>query len=128
MTGASNQKIADKLRELADLLEQQGANSFRVGAYRRAAETAAAHEEDLTAVLARDGLDRGEERLAMLAHLLLVLEQRSREAAPLVAAEQALLLQQLPLGLQLLSHALDLALQTLGAALAVEPPLLQLDA
>ena len=30
MTGASNQKIADKLRELADLLEQQGANPFRV--------------------------------------------------------------------------------------------------
>ena len=57
MTGASNQKIADKLRELADLLEQQGANPFRVGAYRRAAETAAAHEEDLTAVLARDGLE-----------------------------------------------------------------------
>jgi putative hydrolase len=57
MTGATNQRIADKLRELADLLEQQGANPFRVGAYRRAAETAAAHEEDLTRVLARDGLE-----------------------------------------------------------------------
>jgi len=32
MPGARNQKIADKLRELADLLEQQGANPFRVGA------------------------------------------------------------------------------------------------
>ncbi len=57
MTGARNQKISDKLRELADLLEQQGANRFRVGAYRRAAETVAAHVEDLTEVLARDGLE-----------------------------------------------------------------------
>ncbi len=57
MPGASNQKIADKLRELADLLEQQGANPFRVGAYRRAAETVAAHPEDLTEVLERDGLE-----------------------------------------------------------------------
>ncbi len=57
MTGASNQKIADKLRELADLLEQQGANPFRVGAYRRAAETVAEHPEDLTEALARDGLE-----------------------------------------------------------------------
>jgi DNA polymerase/3'-5' exonuclease PolX len=48
MASASNQKIADKLRELVDLLEQQGANPFRVGAYRRAAETAAAHKEELT--------------------------------------------------------------------------------
>ena len=57
MPGASNQKIADKLRELADLLEQQGANPFRVGAYRRAAETVAAHPEDLTEVLERGGLE-----------------------------------------------------------------------
>ncbi|MHA1154358.1 MAG: helix-hairpin-helix domain-containing protein [Alphaproteobacteria bacterium] len=57
MTGASNQKIVDKLRELAALLEQQGANRFRVGAYRRAAETVAVHVEDLTEVLARDGLE-----------------------------------------------------------------------
>jgi putative hydrolase len=57
MTGASNQRIADKLRELADLLEQQGANPFRVGAYRRAAETAAAHGEELTEVLDRGGFE-----------------------------------------------------------------------
>jgi hypothetical protein len=32
-----NQAIAEKLLEIADLLEQQNANPFRVGAYRRAA-------------------------------------------------------------------------------------------
>ena len=36
MAKASNQKIAHKLRELADLFEQQGANPFRVGAYMHA--------------------------------------------------------------------------------------------
>jgi hypothetical protein len=34
-----NQQIADKLREAATLLAQQGANPFRVQAYRRAADT-----------------------------------------------------------------------------------------
>ena len=34
-----NQRVADKLREVADLLEQQGANTFRVRAYRNAADT-----------------------------------------------------------------------------------------
>lgn len=57
MHSASNQKIADKLREMADLLEQQGANPFRVGAYRRAAETVVAHPEDLNSLLERGGLD-----------------------------------------------------------------------
>jgi hypothetical protein len=36
-----NQQIADKLRELAALLEAQGANPFRAGAYRKAADTIA---------------------------------------------------------------------------------------
>jgi len=39
------------------LSKKQGANPFRVGAYRRAAETAAAHGEELTEVLDRDGLE-----------------------------------------------------------------------
>ena len=36
-----NQAIADKLREAAALLEAQGASPFRVGAYRKAADTVA---------------------------------------------------------------------------------------
>lgn len=36
-----NQQIADRLREAATLLEAQGANPFRVGAYRKAADTIA---------------------------------------------------------------------------------------
>ena len=52
-----NQDIADKLREVADLLEQQDANPFRVNAYRRAANTIAMHLEDVTALFEREGLD-----------------------------------------------------------------------
>ena len=36
-----NRQIADKLREAATLLEAQGANPFRAGAYRKAADTVA---------------------------------------------------------------------------------------
>jgi hypothetical protein len=52
---APNQTIADRLREAADLLERQAANPFRVGAYRRAADTVAALAEDVAALLAREG-------------------------------------------------------------------------
>jgi putative hydrolase len=57
MVDTTNQRIVDKLREIADLLEQQGANPFRVGAYRRAADTVAGHPQDLGLVLERDGVD-----------------------------------------------------------------------
>jgi putative hydrolase len=50
-----NPQIADRLREAADLLEQQRANPFRVHAYRDAAETVAHLGVDLRDVLARDG-------------------------------------------------------------------------
>lgn len=43
----SNQDIAAKLREYADLLEQQGADTFRVGAYRRAAQTISTLQEEV---------------------------------------------------------------------------------
>ena len=36
-----NHPIADKLREAAALLEAQGANQYRAGAYRKAADTTA---------------------------------------------------------------------------------------
>jgi hypothetical protein len=52
-----NQNIADKLREVADLLEQQDANPFFVNAYRRVANTIAMHPEDVTTLFEREGLD-----------------------------------------------------------------------
>ena len=38
---AENQDIAQRLREMADLLQAQGANPFRAGAYRKGADTLA---------------------------------------------------------------------------------------
>jgi len=52
-----NQAIAEKLLEIADLLEQQNANPFRVGAYRRAARTVAAHPEPLSDLTEREGVE-----------------------------------------------------------------------
>ena len=56
-TDQTNQRIADKLREMADLLEQQGGNPFRVGAYRRAADTVAHLDRDLVSILDGEGVD-----------------------------------------------------------------------
>jgi len=47
MTSPLNQQIAMKLAQAADLLEQQGANPFRVTAYRRASDTIARLEQDI---------------------------------------------------------------------------------
>jgi Holliday junction resolvasome RuvABC DNA-binding subunit len=52
-----NQAIADKLLEIADLLEQQEANPFRVNAYRKAARTVAAHPEPIAALAEREGTE-----------------------------------------------------------------------
>jgi putative hydrolase len=52
-----NQKVADKLREVADLLHSQGANPFRVSAYRRAAQTVTTLRRDLRDIVAHEGLD-----------------------------------------------------------------------
>jgi len=51
-----NADAAEKLREMADLLEQQNANPFRVRAYQRAAETVESCEQDVRDLLARDGV------------------------------------------------------------------------
>lgn len=52
-----NQAIADKLLELADLLEQQHANPFRVNAYRKAARTIVSHSEPIAELAARTGTE-----------------------------------------------------------------------
>jgi hypothetical protein len=55
------------LREAADLLEWQGANPFRVNAYRRAAVTVESLREDLSSLAARDG-QRSLEALPGIGH------------------------------------------------------------
>ena len=55
MTNESNRAIADKLRQAADLLEQQQASPHRVHAYRRAADSVAAVDADLREIVAREG-------------------------------------------------------------------------
>lgn len=62
MSKITNSTIADRFREVAIILEEQGANPFRVSAYRRAADTILALEGDVATVLVRDGMD-GLERL-----------------------------------------------------------------
>ena len=52
-----NRDIASRLREAADILEQQAANPFRVRAYRRAAETISRLDEDLPALIEQGGPD-----------------------------------------------------------------------
>jgi putative hydrolase len=54
--GSVNARCADRLREAAGLLEAQGANPFRVSAYRKAAATVLALPEDVSIIAARDGL------------------------------------------------------------------------
>jgi Holliday junction resolvasome RuvABC DNA-binding subunit len=53
---SSNARCADRLREAADLLEAQGANPFRIAAYRKAATTVLALPDDVAAIAGRDGL------------------------------------------------------------------------
>jgi putative hydrolase len=54
--GSTNARCADRLREVADLLEAQGANPFRVTAYRRAADTVLHLDEDIGSLVEREGL------------------------------------------------------------------------
>ncbi len=56
-----NAQVAERLRQLADLLASQHANPFRVGAYRRAADTVAALPRDVGEIHAERGTDGLEE-------------------------------------------------------------------
>ncbi len=58
----SNEDIAKQLERIAELLEGQDANPFRVQAYRRAAETLRGLDEPAHQILARGGIE-GLERL-----------------------------------------------------------------
>jgi putative hydrolase len=55
MASSINQQITLKLAQAADLLEQQGANPFRVSAYRRASETVSRLDTDVRLLLEREG-------------------------------------------------------------------------
>jgi putative hydrolase len=54
---ALNQKIVDQLYEIADLLEQQDANPFRVNAFRRAADTVKTLNKDIQGLVEHGGAD-----------------------------------------------------------------------
>jgi putative hydrolase len=53
---AINQEIADRLSEIAALLEEQGASPFRVNAYQRAAGTVADLTEPVSGIVEHQGL------------------------------------------------------------------------
>lgn len=57
MQNWDNQLIAGKLLELADLLEQQTANPFRVNAYRRAAQTVSGCREPVAELAECEGIE-----------------------------------------------------------------------
>lgn len=57
MSTPLNRQIAEKLDEMAELLEAQGANPFRVRAYRQAATAMGGLERDLQAIVRSEGMD-----------------------------------------------------------------------
>jgi putative hydrolase len=58
MNAASlNQQVAERLRQVADLLAEQQANPFRVRAYRRAADTIAGLPQELADFVGRQGIE-----------------------------------------------------------------------
>ena len=57
MGSETNRDLARRLDEAAVLLEQQGADEFRARAYRRAADSVAAHPQDLRALAGRESAD-----------------------------------------------------------------------
>ncbi len=57
MNSSLNRKIAGKLRQAGDLLQLQGANPFRANAYRRAADTIASLDCELSKIVAEEGVE-----------------------------------------------------------------------
>jgi predicted flap endonuclease-1-like 5' DNA nuclease len=57
MVETPNADIAQRFREVARLLEEQGANPFRVHAYRHAAEILDRLDRPVTVILEKDGMD-----------------------------------------------------------------------
>ena len=57
MDMALNKTVADQLRQIADLLEQQGANPFRVQAYYKAAATVASMPEPIQNIVENQGIE-----------------------------------------------------------------------
>jgi hypothetical protein len=55
MPPEDHSRYTDRLREAADLLEAQGANPFRVSAYRKAADTVRDLGENVATIVERDG-------------------------------------------------------------------------
>jgi hypothetical protein len=55
MIAAENAEVAERLRQAAEMLQAQGANPFRVGAYHRAADTVAGLERPLREEFDRHG-------------------------------------------------------------------------
>jgi DNA polymerase/3'-5' exonuclease PolX len=55
METSTNRPVADKLREAAQLPEQQGANPFRAGAYRRVADSIDGLERDVKDIVEDSG-------------------------------------------------------------------------
>src|SRR5512141_375950 len=56
MNVRENQQIADRLREMAALLDAQGANPYRAGAYRKAADTIARLARPLREICDAEGV------------------------------------------------------------------------
>lgn len=53
---SDNQAVAERLREMADLLAAQGANPFRVGAYRKAGDAVAQLQQNLRELFDQEGV------------------------------------------------------------------------
>ena len=51
-----NTQVAMKLQEMSDLLQQQGANPFRINAYRRAGQNLLGLQREVAEILAQEGL------------------------------------------------------------------------